>query len=93
MKIIRKDPFTGITNSMDLDVTEEQLEAWQNGMNIQDVMPHLTANEREFLMTGITSETWNERISQPQPPTENISDLENIMYIRNLKRILNNSER
>lgn len=93
MKIIRKDPFTGITNSMDLDVTEEQLEAWQNGMNIQDVMPHLTANEREFLMTGITSETWNERISQSQPLTENTSDLENIMYIRNLKRILNNSER
>ena len=93
MKIIRKDPFTGITNSMDLDITEEQLEAWQSGIRIQDVMPHLTANEREFLMTGITPETWDERIYQPQPPTEDTGDLERIMYIRNLKRILNNSER
>jgi hypothetical protein len=31
MIIIRTDPFTGIVNRIDLDVTEEQLLSWING--------------------------------------------------------------
>jgi hypothetical protein len=58
MHIIRKSPFTGEENSMDLDVTWAQLYAWKAGGLIQDVFPNLTADEREFIMTGITPADW-----------------------------------
>ena len=58
MTITRTDPFTGRTNFLSLDITEEQLRSWHNGELIQDAMPNLTADEREFIMTGITSDSW-----------------------------------
>ncbi len=33
---------------------------WQSGDLIQHAFPELSAEEREFLMTGITPERWNE---------------------------------
>ena len=59
MKIItRTDPFTGRTNFLSLDITEEQLRSWHNGELIQDAMPNLTADEREFVRIGIVSDSW-----------------------------------
>ena len=46
-------PVTGKDNDMELDVTDEQLRAWENGTLIQEAMPNLTADEREFLITGL----------------------------------------
>jgi len=34
-------------------------DAWQKGKLIQNAMPYLTPSEREFLMTGITAEEWD----------------------------------
>jgi DNA-binding LacI/PurR family transcriptional regulator len=60
MKIIRTSPFSGNTNSMEIEVTLEQLRSWQvDGVLIQNAMPHLTPDEREFIKTGITSEEWD----------------------------------
>jgi hypothetical protein len=57
--IIRKvSTMTGIEHEMDLDVTETQLNEWRGGMLIQDALPHLTPDEREFLMTGTTAAEW-----------------------------------
>lgn len=36
-----------------------QWDAWQNGALIQNAMPELTADEREFLLTGMTPEEWD----------------------------------
>jgi len=58
MIITRTSAFTGKTNQMDLDITEEQIARWQGGEYIQVAMPHLTVDEREFLMTGTTPEEW-----------------------------------
>lgn len=60
MKITRVDPFTQKENTLDLNVTEEQLQAWHDGALIQNVMPHLSADEREFIMTGLMPESWEE---------------------------------
>lgn len=49
---------------MDLNVTPEQIAHWQSGALIQDAMPHLTANEREFLITGITADEWNRQFGK-----------------------------
>lgn len=50
--------LTGKLNVMELDVTDEQERAWQRGQLIQHAMPHLTDDEREFLVNGITPEEW-----------------------------------
>ncbi len=60
MKVIRTSPFSGKTNVMEIDVTQEQLRSWQvDGVLIQNAMPHLTPDEREFIKTGITPEEWD----------------------------------
>lgn len=50
--------MTGNTHEMDLDITEDQLNDWNQGQLIQDVMPELSPEAREFLITGITSDEW-----------------------------------
>lgn len=60
MKITRTSTLSGITRSMEIPVTEQQLADWKNGKGlIQDVMPDLSNDEREFIMTGVTKEEWD----------------------------------
>jgi hypothetical protein len=59
MKIIRRSPITGKINEMELPVTQAQLDAWAGGVLAQNAFPHLTADEREFIMTGMTKEDWD----------------------------------
>ena len=58
MLITKTSMFTNKTSSMEIDVTQDQLDAWQNGMLIQDAMPNLTDDEREFIMNGTTPQDW-----------------------------------
>ena len=58
MIITRTSPLTKIENSVEIEVTSEQIARWQDGENIQEVMPTLTHEEREFIMTGFTKEDW-----------------------------------
>lgn len=60
MQITKTCPFTHKSNTLDVPVTQAQLDAWHGGMLIQDAMPDLSADEREFLMTGIMPDTWDE---------------------------------
>ena len=59
MLITRISAISNEKNTMDIDIDSYQLKKWQNGGLIQDVMPHLTADEREFIMTGITPAEWD----------------------------------
>ena len=60
MKIVRTSKVSGITRTMDLDVTEEQMALFEAGKTyIQDCFPNLTADEREFIKTGLTAEEWD----------------------------------
>jgi len=58
MKITRESVLSGITRTKEIEVTPEQFSNWENGMLIQKAMPHLSADDREFMMTGITPEEW-----------------------------------
>ncbi len=60
MKLTRTSPVSGKKNTLDIDVTREQITDWEKGSLIQDAMPNLTPDEMEFIKTGITSEEWNE---------------------------------
>jgi hypothetical protein len=44
----------------DIPVTATQLTAWYGGALIQNAMPNVSADDREFLMTGLTPEEWEE---------------------------------
>ena len=43
---------------MSLDVTQEQFERYQAGELVQNAFPHLSFDEREFIISGITPEEW-----------------------------------
>ena len=60
MTITKTSPLSGNTNTMDIEVSVEQIAAWQGGELIQRAMPNLTADAREFIKTGITPEEWEE---------------------------------
>jgi hypothetical protein len=60
MKITKTSPFSGETNELELDITVEQLKSWKAGTLIQEAMPNLSPDEREFLMTGITANEWKD---------------------------------
>jgi len=64
MLITNISQLSGKENTMDLNVTEEQLERFENrrenGEYVQTIFPHLTQGEREFLLTGITPTEWEQ---------------------------------
>ncbi len=60
LDITRRSIVSGVKNTMKLDVTMHEYLLWREGMLIQEAMPQLSAEEREFLMTGITPAEWNE---------------------------------
>tara|TARA_B110000881_G_scaffold7181_1_gene5539 strand:+ start:408 stop:593 length:186 start_codon:yes stop_codon:yes gene_type:complete len=60
MKITRTNPFNGEVNTLNIEVTDEQIEAYMDGALIQNAFPNLSADDREFIKTGITAESWEE---------------------------------
>lgn len=62
MLVIRKSQWSGKLNQLELPVTAQQIEDWRNGRSglIQQAFPQLTADQREFLMTGVTAQEWEE---------------------------------
>ena len=64
MLVHRKCSWDGKVRTRDIDVTEEQLERHRRGELAQDVFEHLTPDEREFIMTGITREMWDNLIER-----------------------------
>jgi len=58
MLIKRTSVLTGVQREKDLPITQEELDRWNNGELIQNVFGHLSEDDREFLMTGITPEEW-----------------------------------
>ena len=59
MKITRRSPISGQVNTLEISITQEQLNAWEGGALIQRAMPNISADEREFIMTGITPTEWD----------------------------------
>jgi hypothetical protein len=60
-QVTKQSPIDGKMNSMEFEAEREDYEAWKRGEKlIQTALPYLTPDEREFLLTGITPEQWNE---------------------------------
>lgn len=70
MQITRKSNLTGIERTQEIPVTPDQLRSWKEGALIQRAMPNLTPSQREFIMTGITDEEWDEAFQDEEEPVE-----------------------
>ena len=44
--------------TLDGGFTTDQYQAWRSGTYIQDAMPHLSADDRELLISQICPECW-----------------------------------
>lgn len=59
-KLVRRSPFTGKLHETEFDLPFHQFLSYYAGEAlIQNAFPTLNADEREFIMTGITPEEWN----------------------------------
>ena len=66
MVVVAISAATGVKHAMPLEITEAQVYDWVNGASIQDAMPNLSAEGREFLMTGITQVEWGSLFSETE---------------------------
>ena len=66
MLIERTSMISGKTNSMELPITNAQLDRWTGGELIQDVFPDLEIDQRELLMTGITAAEWTRTFGEEE---------------------------
>jgi hypothetical protein len=68
MKITKESSLSGKTHEREIDITPEDLQrvVSRGSTPIQRVVPNLSDEDREFLMTGITPEEW----AQAFPPEE-----------------------
>ena len=56
---------SGITRQKTFKVNPLKLKYWEEKrMCIQDAFPHLTSNDREFILTGMTEEEWDEAFKE-----------------------------
>ena len=63
MKLTKKSILTGIEHTLDLPITEEDYYKGvidhNNGTYIQSAFPTLNADQREFVLSGITIDEWD----------------------------------
>lgn len=60
MKITKTSAITGITRTRDIPVDPENYILWKSGYaSIDEIMPYLTAADRDFITGGIVAEEWN----------------------------------
>lgn len=60
MLITKKSAFTGIEHTLEIPVTQAQLDLWNSGVSIQNAMPNISAEDREFIKTGGTAQEWDD---------------------------------
>ena len=61
MKVTRESLASGKTRTKDLPITPAQYIKYIRGEgHVQDIMPDLPPEDREFLISGVTQEEWEE---------------------------------
>lgn len=79
MIIVRVCPIRGCAVARDVDCTAEELALWEAGELIQHAMPTTSVWDREFVMSGLTEQTWRDQLGceldDDEEPTPVLSDL------------------
>lgn len=58
MQVTKTSKMTGKEHTREIAITPDQMARWKAGAFIQDVCPHLSPDDREFLISGTTPEEW-----------------------------------
>lgn len=70
----RVSQLTGITHFRDIPVTQAEVKDWQvSGQYIQNYFPDLSADDREFLLTGITPEEWDYYMGEAEEEDDSLN--------------------
>ena len=60
MKVQRESIISGQLNTMDLNVTPQQMDRFYGGYELtQNIFPDLSSEEREFLISGMMPSEWD----------------------------------
>ena len=58
MNITRKSLFSGKENTLDLDITNEQYVRWYEGESLNLIVPDMSPDHREFIISGTYPGEW-----------------------------------
>ena len=59
--------LSGVTRTLTVPgLTPEAVKTWKSGVMIQDAMPDISPEWREFVMTGITPDEWGNLIGDEE---------------------------
>lgn len=79
MVITRKSPLTGVVHTMDLPITQAQIDMYNSGEGyIQTIFSNLTKDQCEFIHTGYTKEDWD-AMFPPEDDEEDYPSEEDLM--------------
>lgn len=66
--VTKTSAFTGKFHVMTLNVSKQKWDKWNQGGAdlplVQDYFPELSPIEREFILTGVTQQEWDEEIGE-----------------------------
>ena len=64
IQVTRQSVLTRQMNTMELPIEQEHLDIYDTvgDILVQDAFPNLNAEQREFLISGITPQEWNKYI-------------------------------
>ena len=74
MKITKTSSFSNIEHTLDIDITPEQLNRHAEGELIQNICPHLTPAKREFIISGVTEQEWNDLLNEREQTSMGIDE-------------------
>ena len=67
---VKTSQLTGVKHRREIPMNKTAFmkahNAWNDGMLIQDAFPGLSAEDREFIMTGITPDEWDSIFGEEQ---------------------------
>lgn len=69
--VSRTSPFSGKTHEMTLAVDPNDMAKLAAGYLIQDCFPYLSAEEREFIKSGITPQEWEDAFGEDDEEEDN----------------------
>ena len=70
MNITKTSPLTGQTNTLFIEgLTQEMIDRWRGGELVQVALAGIPQELREFVMTGITPQEWQQCL----PPEEDVA--------------------
>lgn len=67
MLLTKVSQLTGKTNTMELPIEQKDLDAYYESDDlIQVAFPYLSADQREFILTGATQAEWDEAFPETE---------------------------